>query len=125
VIRGWKGQVDHGESRLSVSSADSTRKGLAAFGKGTFDLMIVEVFMPQMRGFEAIRLFRRRPMTVPRIASYGSVSRRAKFSPWKFSGLPSGFGALRHAPSPQAVHVPPFSAASTKAAPGPNTRRLE
>ena len=52
-----------------VSTADSGPGGLAALDNASFDLMIVDVFMPQMRGFEAIRLFHERAPTVPLIAS--------------------------------------------------------
>ena len=36
---------------------DGGESGLAALNEGTFDLMIVDVFMPNMRGFESIRYF--------------------------------------------------------------------
>ena len=39
--------------------------GLAALDNATFDLMIVDVFFPGMRGFEAIRLFHQRAPSVP------------------------------------------------------------
>jgi CheY-like chemotaxis protein len=54
-----------------VSTADSGPGGLAALDNASFDLMIVDVFMPQMRGFEAIRLFHERAPTVPLIAISG------------------------------------------------------
>ena len=54
-----------------VSSADSGPGGLAALDNASFDLMIVDVFMPHMRGFEAIRLFHERAPTVPLIAISG------------------------------------------------------
>jgi CheY-like chemotaxis protein len=41
-----------------VSTADSGARGLAALDNATFDLMIVDVFLPNMRGVEAIRLAR-------------------------------------------------------------------
>jgi DNA-binding response OmpR family regulator len=40
-----------------VSTAGSGASGLAALDDATSDMMIVDVFMPGMRGFEAIRLF--------------------------------------------------------------------
>ena len=39
--------------------------GLAALDNANFDLMIVDVFFPGMRGFEAIRLFHQRAPSVP------------------------------------------------------------
>jgi len=40
-----------------VAITDGGESGLAALNDGTFDLMIVDVFMPNMRGFESIRVF--------------------------------------------------------------------
>ena len=66
AIRIWLEQ--HG---FRVSTADGGPNGLAALDNGTFDLMIIDVFMPQMCGFEAIRLFHERAPTVPLIAVCG------------------------------------------------------
>jgi CheY-like chemotaxis protein len=55
AIRVWL--QHHG---FRVSTADGGPSGLAALDSGPFDLMIVDVFMPQMRGFESIRLFHER-----------------------------------------------------------------
>src|SRR5690348_10440425 len=63
-----------------VSTADSGPGGLAALDNASFDLMIVDVFMPHMRGFEAIRLFHERAPTVPLIAISGSA-----FTNWDIS----------------------------------------
>jgi CheY-like chemotaxis protein len=51
----------------------SGESGLAALSDGTFDLMIVDVFKPNMRGFESIRVFHSHAPTVPLIAISGSV----------------------------------------------------
>jgi CheY-like chemotaxis protein len=40
-----------------VAVADGSANGLAALDDASFDLMIVDVMMPNMRGFESIRLF--------------------------------------------------------------------
>jgi DNA-binding response OmpR family regulator len=61
--------LDHHGFRVSV--ADSGINGLAALDGSAFDLMIVDVFMPNMRGFESIRMFHRRAPTVPLIAISG------------------------------------------------------
>jgi CheY-like chemotaxis protein len=45
--------------------------GLAALDEASFDLMIVDIFMPHMRGFESIRIFHQRAPTVPLIAISG------------------------------------------------------
>ena len=54
-----------------VSIADGGASGLAVLATATFDLMIVDVFMPNMRGFEPIRVFHERAPTVPLIAISG------------------------------------------------------
>jgi CheY-like chemotaxis protein len=60
-----------------VSIADGGANGLVALDTATFDLMIVDIFMPNMRGFESIRTFHQRAPTVPLIAISG----------YAFSGL--------------------------------------
>jgi YesN/AraC family two-component response regulator len=54
-----------------VAITDGGESGLAAMNEGTFDLMIVDVFMPNMRGFESIRVFHSHAPTVPLIAISG------------------------------------------------------
>jgi DNA-binding response OmpR family regulator len=66
AMRAW---LDHHGFRVSV--ADGGINGLAALDGSAFDLMIVDVFMPNMRGFESIRIFHRRAPTVPLIAISG------------------------------------------------------
>ena len=56
-----------------VSIADGGVNGLAALENGTFDLMIVDIFMPNMHGFESVRRFHERAATVPLIAVSGSA----------------------------------------------------
>ena len=54
-----------------VAVADGSANGLAALDDTSFDLMIVDIFMPRMHGFESIRLFHQRVPTVPLIAISG------------------------------------------------------
>ena len=54
-----------------VAAADGRANGLAALDDASFDLMIVDILMPKMRGFESIRLFHQRAPTVPLIAISG------------------------------------------------------
>ncbi len=54
-----------------VAVADGSVNGLAALDETSFDLMIVDVLMPAMRGFESIRLFHQRAPAVPLIAISG------------------------------------------------------
>ena len=78
-----------------VSTADSGPGGLAALDNASFDLMIVDVFMPQMRGFEAIRLFHERAPTVPLIAISGYAFADIETSGPEFLRLATGLGATR------------------------------
>ena len=54
-----------------IAITDGGESGLAALNNGTFDLMIVDVCMPNMRGFESIRVFHSHAPTVPLIAISG------------------------------------------------------
>ena len=54
-----------------VTIADGGEVGLRALEGAAFDLMIVDIFMPHMRGFESIRIFHERAPTIPLIAMSG------------------------------------------------------
>src|ERR1700753_2273653 len=54
-----------------VTIADGGEAGLRALEGGTFDLMIIDIFMPHMRGFESIRIFHERAPTIPLVAMSG------------------------------------------------------
>src|SRR5260370_7509473 len=56
---------------LQVTSAGGGEAGLGELEGMPFDLMIVDIFMPHMRGFESIRIFHERAPTVPLIAMSG------------------------------------------------------
>jgi CheY-like chemotaxis protein len=56
---------------FEVTIADGGETGLRALEDSAFDLMIVDIFMPHMRGFESIRIFHERAPTVPLIAMSG------------------------------------------------------
>jgi DNA-binding response OmpR family regulator len=64
AIRAWLKRYG-----FRVSIADGRVYGLATLDNATFELMIVDIFMPNMRGFESIRRFYERAPTVPLIAS--------------------------------------------------------
>src|ERR1700759_771518 len=78
-----------------VSTADSGPRGLAALDNASFDLMIVDVFMPHMRGFEAIRVFHERAPTVPLIAISGYAFANWDTSAPEFLRLATRLGATR------------------------------
>jgi DNA-binding response OmpR family regulator len=55
-------------SGFAVFVADGGQTGLSALDSSTFDLMVVDIFMPHMRGFESVRVFHQRAPLVPLIA---------------------------------------------------------
>ena len=56
---------------FEVTMADGGEAGLRALEEARFDLMIVDIFMPHMRGFESIRIFHERAPAVPLVAMSG------------------------------------------------------
>ena len=56
---------------FDVTLTDGGETGLAALETQTFDVMLVDIFMPHMRGFESIRIFHERAPTLPLIAMSG------------------------------------------------------
>lgn len=58
-------------NNFRVTIADGGEAGLRALENGQFDLMIIDIFMPHMRGFESIRLFHDRAPATPLIAMSG------------------------------------------------------
>ena len=56
---------------FKVTVADSGETGLRALESTPFDLMVVDIFMPHMRGFESIRIFHERAPQIPLIAMSG------------------------------------------------------
>ena len=56
---------------FEVTIADGGEAGLRALEDTIFDLMIVDIFMPHMRGFESIRIFHERAPATPLIAMSG------------------------------------------------------
>jgi DNA-binding response OmpR family regulator len=77
---------------FKVSLADGGVSGLDALDRSTFDLMIVDVFMPDMRGFESIRLFHQRAPGVPLIAISGAAFSDAETPRQTFCELPPVLG---------------------------------
>jgi CheY-like chemotaxis protein len=86
-----------------VSIADGAVNGFAALDHGTFDLMVIDIFMPHMRGFESIRIFRERAPTTPLIAASGYAFRETQFVRARFPA--DGARARRVALSAQTVHA--------------------
>jgi CheY-like chemotaxis protein len=56
---------------FEVVVTDGGEAGLHALDRGGIDLMIVDIFMPHMRGFESIRIFHERAPAIPLVAMSG------------------------------------------------------
>ncbi|MDO9561776.1 MAG: response regulator [Bradyrhizobium sp.] len=90
ALRAWLKRYD-----FEVAIADGGASGLRTLDNSTFDLMIVDVLMPNMRGFESIRVFHDHAPTVPLIAISGyAFSGPDQASPG-FQRMALRFGATR------------------------------
>jgi CheY-like chemotaxis protein len=56
---------------FEVTVADGGEAGMRALESSRFDVMLIDVFMPHMRGFESIRMFHERRPDVPIVAMSG------------------------------------------------------
>ena len=56
---------------FEVVVTDGGEAGIAALEASSFDAMLVDIFMPHMRGFESIRVFHERAPATPLIAMSG------------------------------------------------------
>jgi CheY-like chemotaxis protein len=56
---------------FEVTVADGGEAGVRVLESSTFDVMLIDIFMPHMRGFESIRLFHERAPEIPLIAMSG------------------------------------------------------
>jgi len=90
AIRAWLKRYG-----FKVAIADGGANGLVALDNSTFDLMIVDVFMPDMRGFESIRVFHDHAPTVPLIAISGYAFSCPEASSPDFLRMALKLGATR------------------------------
>jgi DNA-binding response OmpR family regulator len=90
AIRAWLKRYG-----FKVAIADGGANGLVALDNSTFDLMIVDVFMPDMRGFESIRVFHDHAPTVPLIAISGHAFTGLDASSPDFLRMALRFGGTR------------------------------
>jgi CheY-like chemotaxis protein len=56
---------------FEVTVADGGEAGMRALESSDFDVMLIDVFMPHMRGFESIRIFHERKPDIPIVAMSG------------------------------------------------------
>jgi len=66
---------------FEVTIADGGESGMRALEAADFDVMLVDVFMPHMRGFESIRMFHERRPDVPVVAMSGYAFANAERAP--------------------------------------------
>ena len=79
----------------TVVIAEDGIGGLNALDASTFDLMIIDIFMPHMRGFESIRVFHQAAPTVPLIAISGYVFAESRLPAPDFLSMALDLGATR------------------------------
>jgi CheY-like chemotaxis protein len=56
---------------FDVTIADGGEAGMRELDAAEFDVMLVDIFMPHMRGFESIRIFHERAPHIPLVAMSG------------------------------------------------------
>jgi DNA-binding response OmpR family regulator len=85
---------------FQVTIADGGESGLRALESQSFDLMIVDIFMPHMRGFESIRIFHERAPSIPLIAMSGYAFANLNTPAPDFLRMALELGASRCLPKP-------------------------
>src|SRR3978361_2547195 len=80
---------------FEVTIADGGETGLRALEGSGFDLMIVDIFMPHMRGFESIRIFHERAPTIPLVAMSGYAFANLNSPAPDFLRMALELGAMR------------------------------
>jgi CheY-like chemotaxis protein len=79
---------------IEVVAADGARAGLKALDEhSAFDLMLIDIFMPDMEGLEAIRIFHGRAPAMPIVAMSGIMIRQHHGSAPDFLGMATRMGA--------------------------------
>ena len=66
---------------FDVTVADGADAGMRALEQAAFDVMLIDVFMPHMRGFESVRMFHERRPHVPVVAMSGYAFANAERAP--------------------------------------------
>ena len=66
---------------FEVTVADGGESGMRALEAADFDVMLIDVFMPHMRGFESVRMFHERRPDVPVVAMSGYAFANAERAP--------------------------------------------
>ena len=77
----------------SVVTANCGRSGIATVSEGLYDLVICDVFMPDMDGFETIRAIHERDPDLPVIVISGFTFRHASVPTPDFLSMATELGA--------------------------------
>ena len=85
---------------FEVIVAEGGDAGLSALETSRFDVMLVDVFMPHMRGFESIRIFHERAPAIPLVAMSGYAFANTPSPSPDFLKMASSPGATRCLPKP-------------------------
>jgi len=80
---------------FEVVVADGGEAGMRALEVSTFDVMLIDIFMPHMRGFESIRIFHERAPATPLIAISGYSFAAIETPSPDFLGMALELGAAR------------------------------
>jgi CheY-like chemotaxis protein len=79
---------------FEVTIADGADAGMRALEQATFEVMLIDVFMPHMRGFESIRIFHERAPDIPIVAMSGYAFANTERAP-DFLRMTLELGAAR------------------------------
>ncbi len=90
AVRAWLELEGH-----EVVTAECGVTGLNALQHARFDLMIVDIFMPHMRGFESIRVFHQGAPLTPMVAISGYVFAENRIPAPDFLRMALELGASR------------------------------
>ncbi len=74
-------QIVLANAQHDVVLAEDGRAGLAAFKAGSFDMVVLDLFMPGMDGFECMRMLRQQAPHIPVLAMSGFMARTAGATP--------------------------------------------
>jgi CheY-like chemotaxis protein len=85
---------------FEVIVADGGDAGLGALEASAFDVMLVDIFMPHMRGFESIRIFHERAPATPLVAMSGYAFANIAAPSPDFLKMALELGATRCLPKP-------------------------
>jgi len=80
---------------FEVTVADGGEAGMRALETAVFDVMLIDVFMPHMRGFESIRIFHERAPAIPLVAMSGYAFANLNAASPDFQRMALELGASR------------------------------